>query len=208
MKGTVYLYVSDTMADWEIGYLTAELNSGRYYKKGLPPSKIVTVGATKTPITTMGGLRILPDITIEDCDIRNADALILAGGETWMEPIHEPILQIARQCIKENIVLAAICGATVALAQNGLLDARWHTSNDFGFLKQVCSGYHGDQYYKYEPAVTDGTLITASSAAPLEFAQHVLKALDVFSPVTLESWYKLNKTLEAKYFYELMSSVQ
>jgi hypothetical protein len=34
MNNTVYLYVFDTMSDWEIGYLTAELNSGRYYKKG------------------------------------------------------------------------------------------------------------------------------------------------------------------------------
>lgn len=28
MNNTVYLYVSDAMADWEVGYLTAELNSG------------------------------------------------------------------------------------------------------------------------------------------------------------------------------------
>ncbi|SDX98620.1 hypothetical protein SAMN05421736_10179 [Evansella caseinilytica] len=33
MNSTVYLYVFDTVADWEIGYLTVELNSGRYYKK-------------------------------------------------------------------------------------------------------------------------------------------------------------------------------
>ncbi|WP_331655446.1 hypothetical protein [Aminipila sp.] len=59
MNNTVYLYVFDTMADWEIGYLTAELNSGRYYKKGLAPLKIVTVGIEKTPITTKGGLKIL-----------------------------------------------------------------------------------------------------------------------------------------------------
>lgn len=30
----VYLYVFDTMADWEIGYLMAELNTGRYFKRG------------------------------------------------------------------------------------------------------------------------------------------------------------------------------
>jgi len=32
VAGTIYLYVFDTMADWEIGYVTAELNSGRYYR--------------------------------------------------------------------------------------------------------------------------------------------------------------------------------
>lgn len=28
-----FLYVFNTMSDWEYGYLIAELNSGRYFKK-------------------------------------------------------------------------------------------------------------------------------------------------------------------------------
>ena len=28
---TVYIYVLDTLADWELGYVTAELNSGRFF---------------------------------------------------------------------------------------------------------------------------------------------------------------------------------
>ena len=31
---TVYVYVLDTLADWELGYVTSELNSGRFFKKG------------------------------------------------------------------------------------------------------------------------------------------------------------------------------
>lgn len=204
MNSTVYLYVFDTMADWEIGYLTAELNSGRYYKKGLSPSKIVTLGVEKTPVTTMGGLKILPDIKLEDCSMKNTDALILPGGDTWMESIHEPIINKAEQCIKENIVVAAICGATIRLAQNGLLDSKWHTSNDLGYLKMVCPDYKGEMYYQNEPAVTDGKLITASGTAPLEFTEHVLKALDVFSTEALDAWYKLYVTHESEYFYALM----
>ncbi len=30
---TIYVYVMDTLADWELGYVTAELNSGRFFKK-------------------------------------------------------------------------------------------------------------------------------------------------------------------------------
>lgn len=208
MKNTVYLYVFDTMADWEAGYLTAELNSGRYYKKGRIPSKIVTVGIEKTPITTMGGLKILPDIELDECSIENADALILPGGDTWTEEIHEPILSKAEQCLKKGIIVASICGSTIGLARKGLLDSRWHTSNDLGYLKMVCPDYKGEKYYKNEPAVTDGKLITASGVAPLEFAMHVLKALDVFSPKTLDVWYKLYETHESEYFYELMDSIQ
>ncbi|MDY7992373.1 type 1 glutamine amidotransferase family protein [Paenibacillus polymyxa] len=208
MNSTVYLYVFDTMADWEIGYLTAELNSGRYYKKGLSPSKIVTVGMEKTPVTTMGGLTILPDIKLDECSIESTDALILPGGNTWTETIHQPILKIVERCLEKGIWVAAICGATMGLAQAGLLNSRWHTSNDLEYLKMICPTYTGEKYYKMESAVTDGKLITASGMAPLEFSVHVLKVLGVFSSKTLEAWYSLNKTRASKYYYELMNSIQ
>lgn len=204
MKNTVYLYVCDTMADWEIGYLTAELNSGRYFKKGQASSKLVTVGLDKTPITTMGGLKIMPDLGLQECSFTSGDLLILPGGETWTESIHEPVLQAAERCLKEEVWVAAICGATIGLARTGLLDTRAHTSNDLEYLKMICPAYTGEPLYKPQPAVTDGKLITASGIAPLEFAVQVLKALDVFSDQKLEAWYNLYKTQEPKYFYELM----
>jgi putative intracellular protease/amidase len=196
------------MSDWEIGYLTAELNSGRYYKKGLAPSKVVTVGIEKTPVTTMGGLRILPDIKLDECSIESTDALILPGGTTWTETIHQPILKIAQRCVEEGILVAAICGATIGLAQTGLLNSHWHTSNDLEYLKMICPTYTGENYYKMESVVTDGKLITASGIAPLEFSVHVLKSLGVVSSKTIDAWYSLNKTHESKYFYELMNSIQ
>lgn len=208
MNNTVYLYVFDTMADWEIGYLTAELNSGRYFKKGLAPSKIVTVGMDKTPVTTMGGLKILPDIILDECSIESTDTLILPGGETWTETIHQPILTIVERCLKEGTLVAAICGATMGLAQTGLLNSRPHTSNDLEYLKMICPNYTGEKDFKMESVVTDGKLITASGIAPLEFSVHVLRALGVFSSKTLDAWYSLYKTQESKYFYELMNSIQ
>ncbi|MFF2480063.1 type 1 glutamine amidotransferase family protein [Paenibacillus sp. NPDC058071] len=208
MNHTAYLYVFDTMADWEIGYITAELNSGRFYKKGSAPSKVVTVAREKSPVTTMGGLKILPEITLDECSMKSGDLLILPGGETWTESVHQPILDVAERCLKEEVWVAAICGATIGLAQRGLLNAYKHTSNDLGYLKMTCPAYTGEADYQQEPAVTDGKLITASGVAPLDFTVHVLEALDVFNPETLDAWYHLNKTQEPRYFYELMHSIQ
>lgn len=208
MNPTVYLYVFDTMSDWETGYLTAELNTGRYFRQGLPPARIVTVGIDKTPVTTMGGLKIMPDRTVEECSLKSADALILPGGNTWTEAVHMPVLKMAEMCLRDGIVVGAICGATIGLAQAGLLDSFRHTSNDPAYLKMICPAYTGEEYYQAEPAVTDRNLITASGVAPLDFSVHVLKALDVCSPKTLEAWYLLNQTQEPNYFYELMSSIQ
>jgi len=204
----VYLYVFDTMADWEIGYVTAELNSGRYFKKEVQPIEVITVGINKNPITTMGGMKLLPSMSIDECILNHTDALILPGGDTWMEEIHEPILKLASTSLKEGMVVAAICGATMGLAKIGLLDSRRHTSNDLEYMKMCCPSYAGEQYYEMEPAVTDGNLVTASGVAALEFAAHVLKVLDVFTPEALHAWYKLYQTHEPQYFFELMNAVQ
>ncbi|HDR5502290.1 TPA: DJ-1/PfpI family protein, partial [Bacillus anthracis] len=95
-----FLYVFNTMSDWEYGYLIAELNSGRYFKKDLAPLKVITVGANKEMITTMGGLRIKPDISLDECTLESKDLLILPGGTTWSEEIHQPILERIGQALK------------------------------------------------------------------------------------------------------------
>lgn len=46
---TIYVYVLDTLADWELGHAVAELHSGRFFKKGAPPISLKTVSLTKVP---------------------------------------------------------------------------------------------------------------------------------------------------------------
>lgn len=204
---TVYLYAFHTMSDWEYGYLMAELNSGRYFKKDAAPLKVMTIGVNKEMVTTMGGLRIKPDISLDEWTLESTDLLILPGGNTWGEEIHQPILKKAGEALKLGAMVAAICGATVGLANSGYLDSRKHTSNDLAYMKKVCPHYKGEQFYEMGPAASDGNLVTASGAAPLEFAREVLKKLDVFSSDTLDSWYQLNKTHQREYFFKLMNSI-
>ncbi|MDP5276572.1 type 1 glutamine amidotransferase family protein [Chengkuizengella axinellae] len=203
----VYLYVFNTMSDWEYGYLVAELNSGRYFKMDLAPLKVVTVGANKEIITTMGGLSIKPDISLDECTLESKDLLILPGGTTWREIIHQPILERISEALKLGTIVAAICGATEGLASIGYLDSRKHTSNNLEYIQMVCPNYKGEKFYEMEPVVSDANLVTASGLAPLEFAMEVLKILDVFAPDTLHSWYKLNKTYNPEYFFQLMNSI-
>lgn len=204
----VYLYVCDTMSDWEVGYLIAELNSGRYLKKEIAPLEVIAVGIDKNPITTMGGLKILPSISVDECRLKSTDVLILPGGNTWLEQMHEPILEKASKALEEGVIVAAICGATMGLAKVGMLDSRRHTSNNLEYMKMVCPHYNGEKYYQIEEAVTDRNLVTASGIAPLEFAMHVLKVLDVFIPETLNAWFNLYQTKEDKYFFELMETIR
>ncbi len=208
MKDTVYLYVFDTMADWETAYISAEINSGRFFKKDVSPLKLVTVSNSKSGVTTMGGLKLKPDMEINKIEPENAVALILPGGDTWLDSIHDAILATAEQFLKENIIVAAVCGATIGLASKGLLNNRPHTSNDLEFLKAVCPDYAGETFYQNQPVVTDVSLITASGIAPLEFSAQVFSLLDVFTPEIVDAWYQLYNTRNAKYYFRLMGGIQ
>jgi putative intracellular protease/amidase len=207
MRKIVYLYVFDTMADWEPGYIIAELHSGRYFKDNTVKYDVKTVSVTQEPIITMGGVKILPDLTIHKVMVHEAGLLVLPGGDTWLEPFHVPIFNLVREFLHNNIPVAAICGATVGLAANGFLNNRHHTSNALDYLKAVCPTYTGESLYLQQPAVIDGDLITASGVAPLDFAYTILNKLEVFLPATLEAWYKLYQTHEATYFFALMASL-
>ena len=204
---TLYLYTPDKMADWEPGHVLAELRSGRYLRDPGLKYTIVLCGRTMEPITTMGGIRMVPKVLISDIRPVSGDVLILPGADTWLEPSQAPVIAKVRDLLDHVTVVAAICGATLGLANTGLLDKRRHTSNDPAALKMFCPHYRGEGYYVNEPAVTDGNLITASGLAPVEFAFHVFRKLDVMTPATLSAWYGLFTTRKAEFFYALTESL-
>ncbi len=139
---TIYVYVQDTMADWEAGYALAELNSGRFFHASAQPIRVKTCALSRESVMTMGGVRILPDVTVDEICLIDAALLILPGGDGWLKLQNEMILETAAAFLAAEIPVAAICGATVALGRVGLLNHHRHTSNDLEFLRSVC----GDAY--------------------------------------------------------------
>ena len=205
---TLYLFITDTLSDWEPGNVLAELRSGRYLKDPALKYNVVLCGRTMDKITTMGGIRMVPDVLIYDIRPDKDDVLILPGSDTWLDPAQEPVIAKVRELLDHEMVVAAICGATLGLANAGLLDNRPHTSNDPAVLKMFCPNYRGEHYYVNEPAVTDDNLITASGLAPVEFAYHVFRKLDVMNPAALEAWHGLFTTRRPEFFYALMDSLR
>lgn len=204
---TIYVYVLDTMADWELGHVTSELKSGRFFKKEAQGIALKTVGHSKEPIRTMGGLTVVPDGTIDDIAMSEASVLLLPGANTWNDPTHAAILEKASELLSLGATVCAICGATAALAGMGLLDNRPHTSNGTGFLEMVSPGYKGQDFYIDEPSVADDNLITAGSTGGLLWAKQIIEHLNVFSPDTLEAWYAYFSTGKAEHFFALMQSL-
>ncbi|MDT2462182.1 type 1 glutamine amidotransferase family protein [Enterococcus avium] len=204
---TIYVYVMDTLADWELGYVTAELNSGRFFKEGAPKVTLKTVSHSKEPVTTMGGMRIVPDCVIADIEVAEANVLLLPGSNTWNDQKHFAIIEKASEFLSIGAMVGAICGATAALANFGLLDERPHTSNGPGFLEMVAPSYKGQSHYLDEPSVVGDNLITASSTGGLLWARQIIEHLEVFEATTLDVWYNYFNTGETEQFFALMQSL-
>lgn len=200
---TVHLFVFDGMADWEPAFAIASIQNPRFQ---LRPGRyrIQTAARSLAPVTTMGGVRILPDITIDEVCPARSSLLILPGGELWERGGNLEALERALAFVDAGVPVAAICAATLALARTGLLDDRLHTSNDASYL--AASGYGGAHYYRDVPAISDGNVITASGLAPLEFAREISRMLDLYSSDTLEAWYALYKHGDAAKFYEMAAT--
>ena len=203
----IYVYIFDTLADWELGYVTAELNSGRFFKKDAPRVSVKTVGISKEPVKTMGGLTIVPDCVIDDIAVNDKSVLLLPGGNTWDNPKHGTIVKKAEELLSVGATVCAICGATVALANAGLLDQRPHTSNGTGFLEMTCPGYKGQSFYIDKLSVSDHNLITAGAAGALLWTRQIIEHLGVFQSDTLDFWYEFFNTGNPQYFFALMQTL-
>ena len=204
---TIYVYVLDTLADWELGHVISELHSGRFFKKDAQGVSLKTVGFTKEPVRTMGGLTIMPDCLIDDIIVNETSVLLLPGADTWNDPKHGAIIEKASEFLTLGATVCAICGATAALAGFGLLDNRPHTSNGPGFLEIVSPCYKGQSFYVDKPSVTDNNLITASSTGALLWAKQIIERLDVFETRTLEAWYDYFNTGKPEHFFALMQTL-
>jgi putative intracellular protease/amidase len=190
-QNTVHLYVFDSISDWEFGFAAAGIHNPAFQAQ--PGSfRIQTVGITKSPVCSMGGITILPDLVLEDIDPEDSSMLILPGGMSWDAGKSTEAVEKAKEFLAASRPVAAICAATAALARAGLLDDRPHTSNALEYLK--ATGYRGEAFYRDQPAVMGEKVITASGIAPLEFARCIFEELEIFTPEKLDAWFKLFKT--------------
>ncbi|MTE14867.1 type 1 glutamine amidotransferase family protein [Nocardia aurantiaca] len=206
MLKTVHLAVYDTFSDWEAGHATAHINRALWHRE--PGTwQVKTVAISAEPITSMGGMRVLPDLALEDLKPADSAMLILPGLDTEHHPeALAAFARKAREFLAAGVPVAAICGATFGLAQEGLLDDRRHTSNAAEYLGYT--GYSGGEHFVEAPAATDGDLITATGTRPVDFAREIFARLDIYEPHVLDAWYRLYGNNDPAGFYALLEYEQ
>jgi putative intracellular protease/amidase len=203
MTEIIHLGVYDGLTDWETGHAIAHLNDPEHQR--VPGRYAVrTVGPTTAPVTTMGGVRILPDLALPDLDPEGSAMLILPGAPIWEDGGNDGMAAAAADFAATGVPVAAICGATLGLARAGLLDDRTHTSNGADYL--ASTGYAGGDRYVEDQAATDRGVITAGALYPVAFASAIFELLDVYTPEVLEAWTGLFSTGDPSWFPRLMQA--
>lgn len=185
MKRIAYVLL-DKYADWEIAYISAAVNM-----LGNGEFENITVSPSKDAVTSIGGLRCIPDFDVCSCP-ENYDALILIGGMSWRSQDAQKVKPLVEDCVSKGKLLGAICDASSFLGKIGMLNDVYHTSNDLNDLKKW-TAYTGETHYLARQAVRDKNVVTANGTAALEFAREILLALNVADKEKICAFYDFHK---------------
>lgn len=186
MKKKIFVFLFDGFSDWEISYLTPEINKSEQFD-------LVYFSKDGNMVTSMGGLQITPSTSLNELKFEDVEMLILPGGTVWEKGENAEIEEFTKEVFEKGKPIAAICAATTYLGQLGLLNDLKHTSNDLNYLKGIAPAYYGDENYQNALAVTDRNIITAKGIAPIEFARAIFKTIGLYSDDNIEKWFQLFK---------------
>ncbi|WEX78331.1 DJ-1/PfpI family protein [Sinorhizobium numidicum] len=168
------IVLTEGFADWECALLMATART----EFGLD---MLIAAPEGTVVTSMGGLCITPHLPTKTLTPAEFDGLVLCGGPIWETAAAPDLTATIRAFHGEDRVVAAICGATLALAASGILDAADHTGNAAESLSRV-PGYRGQAHYCDQPqALRSGRLVTAAGTAPVSFTAEIFHALGLGS---------------------------
>lgn len=183
----IYIYLFNGFSDWEIAYLTSEINKN-------PNFQLIYFSQAGEEIQSAGGLKIIPNESLENIDKSAIDAIILPGGPIWENSEYpDQLSRLVQEINQDKIPIGAICAATVFLGNLELLNNRIHTSNDLHYLEKSSLKYTGARYYRSNLVIKDDNLITASGIAPIEFAKELFKLIELYDEESIEKWYQLFK---------------
>lgn len=192
MKKTLLVVLLDEFADWEAAYPMAVFNMQDDPDNAY---QVRTVGLTRDPVRSLGGLTVTPDLALDEVGEDYA-GLVLVGGNAWEKSNPRVLLPLIERTLRAGKPLGAICAATMFLARHGFLNDVQHTSNGSDYLAYMLdserasdSHYTNQAGYLDEKTVSNGGIITAPGVAPLQFTRALMYALERDTPEYIEKWY-------------------
>jgi putative intracellular protease/amidase len=183
----VYVLVFDGYADWEPALAMCEVKkSGRF--------EVRTVGFGPEVVTSMGGLRVTPDLTLAEVTPDGAALLILPGGDMWEQGPPRARTHQGGQGLRRRTGTG--CGylwCDRRCGPNGVDERPPAHQQQQGVSQRAGTGYQEESRYSDEWAVRDGHLITASGIGSVEFAREIIQLLGIYSEADQKLWWDIFK---------------
>ena len=145
-----------------------------YINKVQPNStNVLLIAPCLEPVRAFNGLRILPDVTFEQCP--TLDILLFPGGKgriTWME--EASMQNFIHQHISELTYVTSVCTGAFFLAEANLLSGKKATTYHTAFDELAAYGVH----VVASKIVQEGKIITAAGVSSgLELGFYLLREL-------------------------------
>ncbi|HWB94366.1 MAG TPA: DJ-1/PfpI family protein [Puia sp.] len=157
MKKTCAAFIFEGFIDHQVALVLACLGrSGDY--------ALETFSAKGSTATAASGLRVMPHASLSLMSPEDFDVLMLPGGIQWEKGDNLDVFPLIT-AVAGRKPLIAVGEAVLALADLGLLDDIPHTGNDPAYIQQLCPDYKGHAFYRHEPLVAAGPIITVGGTA-------------------------------------------
>jgi len=137
------------------------------------PFEVLLVAETAEPVTATGGLRVIPDVTLDACP--PLDVLVVPGGwGTRSEIKNERLLAWIGARGKTVETLTSVCTGSMLLGQAGLLDGR-HATTHWRALPWMRESFPAVTVEEKLHVVEDGNVLTSAGiSAGIDMALRVV----------------------------------
>ncbi len=155
----------DFVGPWEVLSYANKLQPGAL--------EMLLVG-TETPVTAFNRLRVIPDVTLEQCP--ELDILVVPGGRGRLQAMHdERILQFIRQQAPGLRYLTSVCTGAFLLAEAGLLRGKQATTH-FSAIDEL-RAYPGIEVVTERVVQTDKVICAAGVSSGIDMSLYLLAQL-------------------------------
>ena len=137
------------------------------------PFEVLLVAERTEPVTATGGLRVLPDVSIDACPA--LDILVVPGGwGTRAEITNDRLLRWIAERGKAVETLTSVCTGSMLLGQAGLLDGR-HATTHWRSLPWMRDAFPTITVEEKQHVVEDGHVLTSAGiSAGIDMALRVV----------------------------------
>jgi 4-methyl-5(b-hydroxyethyl)-thiazole monophosphate biosynthesis len=136
--------------------------------------EVVVAGLREGTVTASRGVRIVPDMSLDEALKLDYDMVALPGGLPGADHLaaDRRLTDLLRRMNESGRFVGAVCAAPRVLARSGLLRGRTATAYP-GILQQ-----EGHPDISGDPVTRDGTVITSRAAGTaMDFALALIEAL-------------------------------